>query len=297
MSGNMWKYDPYDIRKFKHGDISTFVDIGSNEGLITLTAVGAWYDGQCRYIMIEPFAPTLERCKVRMGQWPFKLGAEIWNAALGNNETLYFIGGRFHGQYKFLTQKEFDAHVNKNNLDPNDAQVFNTTQEYLKTPVQSYTLPALFEEWEIDVTKEYFLKIDCEGGERFIFDDQAAIDICKQAAQIGMEVHYMSGFTAETFLKFCSQMADTHIVRRTLQIPYDNKLGKKGEIIHLELSPEDIARCVGYGKKVFKTISEATFVRKDWNLKRPTKNCMKFKDAAALESWKPLDRLLNGVVG
>lgn len=286
----MWKYDPYDIRKFKNGDISTFVDIGANQGLATMTAMGAWYDDQCRYLMIEPFAPTLERCKQKLGEWAFGLGAEIWNAALGNNEILYFVGGRFHGLYQFLTQKEFDEYSKKHNGS------FKTTEEYLRTPVQSYSLPSLFEEWEVDVTKDYYLKIDCEGGERFIFNDQAAVDICKQSAQIAMEVHYMGDFTAESFLTFCLEMSDTHIVRRTLQLGNNSKLGKDNEIVHLELQPEDIKRCMGNGRHVWRSQTEATFVRKDWNLKRPTKNSMQFKDAAAIESWKPLNDVLSGVV-
>ena len=257
MAKNMWKNDPYDIRKFKCGDISTFVDIGANQGLATLTAFGAWHDDQCRYVMVEPFSLTLETAETHLGRWVFHMGGEIHNLALGNGEVLYFGGGEFHGEYKFYTQAEFDA------IEAEDGrEAFKTTDEYLKTPVQSYSLPNLFQHLKIDQTKEYFLKIDCEGGERFIFDDPEAISIIAGSAQTAMEVHYTAGLTAEIFVRFCLHMSKTHVVRRTVQ-------DACGVATHLVIEPDELRYVLnhpnkGWCNKIWRSLTEATFVRKDW---------------------------------
>lgn len=292
MGVNMWKNDPYDIRKFEHEDIASFVDIGANQGLATLTAFGSWYDANCRYIMIEPFPLTYEGAKKHLGEWVFRMGGEIHNCALGNNETLYFIGGKFHGMYEFVTQKEYEAFEAKWGRES-----FKTTDEFLRTEVQSYSLPALFSKFKIDRTKEYYVKIDCEGGERFIFDDPEAVSILQGAAQVAMEVHYKHGLTAETFVKFCHKMSETHIVRRTIQ--ERNEDGSKGGTLHCIIEPKELERLLAHPNaakwcsSVWKSLTEATFVRKDWAKKRVSSNETRFVNEAWTQSW-PVGDVLTG---
>ena len=281
MGSNMWRNDPYDIRKFKCGDIATFVDIGGNQGLATMTAFGAWYDDQCRYLLIEPFPPTMEKAMSLLGGWAFRMGVEPYNMALGNDETLYFVGGRFHGEYKFLTSKEFQEMEKTYGR-----EAFRTDEDNLETPVQSYRLPALMRKLNVDQTKEYFLKIDCEGGERFIFEDPEAVDIIAKSAQTAMEVHYMGDFTGKTFVEFALEISKTHVVRRTVQA---NKDGVKGKTTHLIVKPEELERLLAHPnpkwcEKVWKSQTEATFVRKDWKPKRYSNERM-FVDMADEMGW------------
>ena len=275
--GNMWRFDPYDIRKFKCGDIKTFVDIGGNQGLASLTAFAAWHDDQCRILCIEPFPPTLETAKECLGGWALHMGVELHNMALGNGETLYFVGGKFHGEYRFLTQEEYDEFERAHG-----EESFYCDKEYLKLPVQSYLLPALMRELNVDQTKDYFLKIDCEGGERFLFDDPDAIDILSKSAQTAMEVHYMESFQPLVFAEFALHMSETHIVRVTFQ-------QENGEHVYLTVRPEELGYIVETentraAQRVFKARREATFVRKDWAKKRPS-NERSFVEMALERNW------------
>jgi hypothetical protein len=219
----------------------------------------------------------LEKAKELLGGWALHMGVETYNMALGNDETLYFIGGRFHGEYKFCTQKEYDELAEQWGKEG-----FRTTEEFLKLPIQSYRLPALMQKLEVDQTKDYFLKIDCEGGERFLFDDPDALAILSKSAQTSMEIHYMGSLDPLVFVKFALFMSETHIVRKTFQ-------QENGEHVHLVLKPEELKYIHGTGntkaaKAIWRNHSEATFVRKDWAKKRLS-NERTFTDCALEHGW------------
>lgn len=80
--------------------------------------------------------------------------------------------------------------------------------------IQSITLVDIFRKFDISLDSKFFIKMDCEGGERFAFVDEN-IDIFKHATQIAMEIHCANrhGYNRinpETCKNYLAQLQKTH---------------------------------------------------------------------------------------
>ncbi|MHC4397519.1 MAG: FkbM family methyltransferase [Planctomycetota bacterium] len=192
MSGNIWKWDQYDLRKFSPGSIDYFLDIGACVGTTSLLfkAIDPW----ARVIAVEPCKEDFEFMSVAAGTWDIK----CYNMALGDGKPLCF-GRKKQGAHRFYTDEE--------------KQWWPEKPEYF---VDSKTLPQLFEYFKI--TGRYIIKVDCEGGERFLLDDQEAIEIVRGTIQFNIEYHRGFGGEQERWHEWFRNFKDTHkLFHRTLK--------------------------------------------------------------------------------
>lgn len=162
--------DPYLIRDCPKDAFDYVIDIGANTGqcasfckfLFPLATIFSYEPCAESYKILCENLTGLDRMK-RMGPIIFI------NKALGDNSDLYFspsgassltcLGNAF---------KKHDT-------------------SYYK--VKSVSIDNIFKENNIDTSKNILLKVDCEGGERYLMDDKY-IPILSTCKQISMEVHF-----------------------------------------------------------------------------------------------------------
>jgi FkbM family methyltransferase len=149
--------DGYDLKLCKGADV--IIDVGANIGFFSVYA--RMHFPQARIIAIEPE-------KINYGylvQNVQGLGVETYQIALGDNNKFYLDQGK-------NSETMFTGNVNS---------------QYC---VDSTSLSALFAKCAINLNQKYFIKIDCEGGERFLMSDSQAVDIISKSVQTSMEVHF-----------------------------------------------------------------------------------------------------------
>ena len=198
MGGNIWYYDCYDIRKFGIDDVHTFLDIGCNKGSVVMMAKILL--PKTRIIAIEPCKENFDALEEVRAFWGRNI-FESYNIALGDGTPMwiqkYRSGGRklrMGGEIQFYTEKERKAQ--------------EIPEEYA---IESKTLTQMFDDFEIDTSKSYVVKVDCEGGERFILQEgQRALEIIQGSLQTMMELHMGLGGTAADWNVFLMDVQKTH---------------------------------------------------------------------------------------
>jgi len=189
MAGKIWRYDCYDLRKFKPGDIDVFIDIGANVGSTSLQA--KVLNPTARIISFEPDKEIFKWLK-NIEIW----GLECHNIALGNGSPMccHIRGGS--GEHRFYSDDEKDWW-------PEDSYT-----------IESKTTKQIFEDYDVSLDKNYIIKIDCEGGERFWLQNQEeAIKYVSNSVQTMMELHMGIGGKMEQWNEFFKQLRDTHELR------------------------------------------------------------------------------------
>ena len=190
MAGKIWYYDCYDLRKFKIDDIHTFVDIGANIGSVSLMVKILM--PHARIVAIEPCQDNFNLFKKNIWCWN-KIRIECYHMALGDGSPLYIKRSpKYHGLHKFFT----DAEVKDLNLER-------------EAIAPSKTLKQIFDDYKIDMDQPYIIKIDCEGGERFLLQ-QDCLDILQNATQIMFELHIGVGGSGEEWNEFLQKFSSTH---------------------------------------------------------------------------------------
>ena len=191
-SGDIWTYDMYDWRKFYPNKIDYFLDIGGCVGTASV-----FFKSICpraNVIAIEPCIEDYELMKVSAGTWDVR----CYNMALGNGEKMCF-GRVARKGHRFYTAAE-------KRWWPKEPEYF----------VESKTLSQLFKHFKI--RKRYIIKVDAEGGERFILDDKDCIEIVRNSAQFNIEIHRGFGGDRELWRDWFALFKDTHrLVGRTLE--------------------------------------------------------------------------------
>ena len=185
-SGNIWIYDQYDLRKFAPDKIDYFLDIGACVG--TASVLFKSICPRARVIAIEPCVENYELMKVAAGTWD----VQCHNMALGNGEKLCF-GRRSREGHRFYTSTE-------KHWWPEEPEYF----------VPSKSLPEMFKHFKIK--GRYVIKVDAEGGERFILNDADCIDIVRNSVQFNMEYHKDFGGKQDHWHEWFRNFADTHIL-------------------------------------------------------------------------------------
>ena len=173
MSGNIWRYDIYDLRKFYPRSIDAFLDIG---GCVGTTSV--------LFKSIDPFAHVVavEACKenfIQMQQIAAPWGIKCHNLALGDGAPMCFDKKGQQGAHCFYSEKE---------------KQWWPKNSYT---IESKSFPEIFNFCKIPKSGRYIVKIDCEGGERFVLYDNKAIELLKGAVQINIELHKGFGGSLE----------------------------------------------------------------------------------------------------
>ena len=188
MSGNIWRWDQYELRKFSPGSMDYFLDIGGCVG--TTSVLFKAMDPFCKVIAIEPCKEDFETMQQVAGMW----GVKCHRLALGNGEPLCF-GRRKQGGHRFYTQQE--------------KQWWPDKWEYY-TP--SMPLSKLVPYFHID--GRYIIKVDTEGGERFLLDDDC-IDIIRGTVQFNMEYHRGFGGEQSRWHEWFKNFPDHNLYHRT----------------------------------------------------------------------------------
>lgn len=195
MAGKIWRYDGYDLRKFKPGEINYFVDIGANVG--TTSIMAKILNPTARIIALEPSPQTYKILVANMKQWA-PTGIECYNVALGDGEDMCLIPRKHSGMHRFCTE--------------NEKQWW--PEEHAMTP--SKTLAKIFEDYNIPLSDTFILKIDCEGGERFLLSgeqEEQALQIVRHSVQTMFEIHMPFGGTGKQWNSWFKKLSDTHELR------------------------------------------------------------------------------------
>ena len=193
MGGKVYKYDGYGLRKFHPMDAELFVDIGAHIGSVSIMAR-----------ILFPFAciVAFEPCKDNF-RWLKELERwNVWcvNAALGPGTPMSISpsGKRHSGEHKFMAQGE------------------KWWRDDTYT-VDSMTLPAMFGMINDArrLGKTYMVKVDCEGGERFLLDDEESFRIMAGSVHFMIEIHPGFGGSAGRWDAMIDRMAETHSIYKT----------------------------------------------------------------------------------
>lgn len=209
MAFRIWEYDTYALRKYGPKTIDCFLDIGGCIGTTSLL-----------FKSIDPFAKisSIEPCKEdyekleRLGrEWGFK----TYNFALGNGKPMCF-DRKHQGTHKFYTV--------------DDKQWWPTDPEFF---AESKTFPEIFE--FLRIGGRYIIKVDCEGGERFILNDEKSIPLIRGAIQFNIELHRFGG-PLEAWSEWFDQFKTTH---RLYKRNEKNDRDEKGQAIFCEVDHPD----------------------------------------------------------
>jgi len=190
MAGKIHRYDCYDIRKFGSNYVRGFLDIGANVGTTTIMAKILF--PIAKIVAFEPCIETYKKLETYVGDWMTKQD-KLYNFAMGDGTDLCFLKRSSSGMYRFLLDNDIEK-----KWWPKDF-------EY---SIKSKTLAQIFDENKIEAP--YIIKIDTEGGERFLLQQTEAIDIIKGSLQTMIEIHPSFGGTPKQWDKWFTNFSDTH---------------------------------------------------------------------------------------
>jgi len=165
------KDDIYKVRKYPQDYFDFIVDIGANIGVFSIMM--RMLHPHAKIYAFEPAIETFEYLKKNTNM----LEIDLYQIALGNGNKLYFKDREQH----LLCTKFIEA--------PSE-------QTY---EVESLTLPNIFSKLKLDTNKRYLLKIDCEGGEKYLVNDELSESIIQKSIQTSLEIHFKSPSTEEDF--------------------------------------------------------------------------------------------------
>lgn len=183
MSGNIWSYDNYDLRKYTPGSIDYFLDIGGCVGTTALLFKALV--PQARVISIEPCKEDFDTMYKVAGFW----GVKCYNLALGDGKPMWFEH-RHMGAHRFYTEGE---------------KRWWPKNGYF---VESKTFCQMFKDFGIN--GRYIIKLDTEGGERFLLQEKGSVDIVRGAVQFNMEYHNKFGGPQEGWREWFANFKNTH---------------------------------------------------------------------------------------
>lgn len=232
MGGRMWKWDTYDLRKHVAWGIGAVLDIGANVGSFSLMSRILF--PIARIYAIEPCRESYDYLANHVGLWSVR----CHNFALGNGENLHFHGTEKSGFNKFFTTQELEA----NKLEPTYT-------------IPSYPLSTMFANLKVDdggVNKKrpYIIKMDCEGGERFLLDDPGAMTCIRNSVAFLLELHLKMAGRCEVWTDYLKQFEDTHDV--LLMRWYRDEIRRYYVYDHMDQVPDTSSR------------HQIQLIRKDW---------------------------------
>lgn len=187
MAGKIHRYDCYDLRKFDPEDIGLFLDIGANVG--TTAIMARILNPRARIIALEPCKETFDILHRNMFYWQ----TECYNVAYGSGTPMCFVPQRSTGTHRFVTDSD------------EEKQWWKDTYT-----VESKTLTQMFEEYKISTKDNYIIKMDCEGGERFLLEEKKAWGLIRGSVQTIFELHLSFGGTSQQWNGWFKQFRDTH---------------------------------------------------------------------------------------
>lgn len=209
MAHRIWMYDTYSLRKYGPKTIDCFLDIGGCVG--TTSLLFKTIDPYAEISSIEPCLEDYTKLKRLGDDWGFR----TYNFALGDGKPLCF--GRCHqGAHKFYAEE--------------DKQWWPEVPEYF---TESKTITEIFE--FLHIRGRYIVKVDCEGGERFILNDAKSIPLIMGAIQFNIELHRFGG-AVEAWAEWFDEFKATH---RLYKRNDKGQRDEKGQDIYYEVDAPD----------------------------------------------------------
>ncbi|KKM05783.1 hypothetical protein LCGC14_1750650, partial [marine sediment metagenome] len=150
-------WDTYIMDKWKCNAFDTIIDVGACVGWFSLFS-------NIRNANAKIFA--YEACKETFyyasNKYKYMDNIKFINKALGNGTPLYFYTTGSVGCNLFYKKDEID-------------------KRSITYTIKSLSLNDMFEENNINRNGRYFIKVDCEGGERFLLNDEKSINTIKKS--------------------------------------------------------------------------------------------------------------------
>lgn len=199
----IWGRDHYSLRKYSPLDIDYFLDIGACTG--TTSVFFKSIDPFAKVIAIEPCRNNFTSLCAAAVPWDVK----CYNLAFGNGEKLCYDPRRTLYSHRFYTEGEKKWWPKK--------------PEYF---IDSMSLSGLFNKFGIK--GRYIIKMDSEGGERFLLGNNPAIEIIRNSIQLNIELHKGFGGTIEQWSEWFDLFKDTHMFSMRTK----RKSGPKKEYIY-----------------------------------------------------------------
>ena len=157
--------DCYDLKSYPLDFFDYVIDIGAAKGTTSLMCSIMF--SKASIFAYEPFVDTFNVLSNNLG---FLSNVTPVCKALGNGTVLHSRGPAAHRTTKAVVFRE----------EPVKGSIYQT---------DSISFQDILEAHKIDLSKKVLLKIDCEGGERFLMNT-VATDLMKQCHHIILEVHW-----------------------------------------------------------------------------------------------------------
>jgi len=159
--GEVIAHDAYGFRRWKDGELPTIIDIGANVGIFSLFA--HFRHPEAKILCIEPCKNTFQNLRMNVG---FIHNIITDNIALGKNSPLFFFDTGYSGCNLFYEDNK------QNNYSIDGLPLHSLLKKHNITPDNS------------------FIKIDCEGGERYLLADEEETKSLTKAKAIALEIHF-----------------------------------------------------------------------------------------------------------
>lgn len=143
-----------------------FIDIGANMGMFSLIAKLRHFNS--KIIALEPSEQAYNLLEKNL-DFIRNQNVELVNKAFGDGNPLYLC----------VRSEEYAG-----------TNVFYKYKTNTDIMVETITLSQIFLTYGIEKDKNYFLKLDCEGGERFLIGNKETEEIVKNCLQLAMEIHF-----------------------------------------------------------------------------------------------------------
>ncbi len=158
--------DCYMLKRWSFDFFDYIFDIGANVGIFSSYAAMTHTNAK-----IFAYEPCKETFKNLVEDLWFLPNIECTNEAMGDGSDLFFYDTGWSGCNLFYKEGEKEKQL--------DAYT-----------VKSKTLSDIFYDKSISLDDKYFIKIDCEGGERFLLEDKKSIEVIKNSSGSGIEIHF-----------------------------------------------------------------------------------------------------------
>jgi len=156
----IWE-DIYRVRKYHEDSFDYVFDIGAHIGVFSLFTRMRF--PEARVVALEPAKGVLNFLHANMKGFR---NIAIDKRALGKGGPLYFSPRDHSHSHRFVEEP---------------------TDHYA---VESVRLTDLFFQHGCRISDSYMLKIDCEGGEKYLMGDEDAESIMEHAGHVAIEVHF-----------------------------------------------------------------------------------------------------------
>jgi FkbM family methyltransferase len=163
--------DCYRMNRWSNNFFDNIIDIGASMGIFVQYSHMRHYNAK-----IFAYEPCKEAFNHMVRDNHYFKNVTYVNEALGDGDDLIFYDTGWYTVNLFFKKNETDMTA-------------NSPETY---SINSRTLSQIFDMNNINKEDKNFIKIDCEGGERFLIDDDKSIDIIKSSHGASIEIHFQT---------------------------------------------------------------------------------------------------------